>query len=492
MADNHTESEGRVRSYLANHGGSVEDAGGRGLTDEMARAIGVDKPAALSAILGRMESDGVITRDMRGLRTYRISLATSDEPALVAAEPGPGLADNGGSSRTGRHAGRSVGLRDARPEELVPTDLPDAPRAGAMSLREALSRRPAAPEVAAAAAVAAPAAVEPDPAAEPTEQSPAKAVSLRDAIKRKAAAGSDPAPVPAPAAVSAAPAQRAAPARRDFPSAEPATSQRPAARSMSLRDALAAESDTDAPAWAREPTSQFSAAPTAAGPDYRTTTSTRLREPAAPPWVDDDPGTKTKKRKAGKADRPKRADKSAQKAAQKAERRRRLQDQLSISVPKAPPSATIVTAVGVAVAGLVLVAVISVVVSRGSTHHVPTNDTVSSSTDACAVVDTALASAAFGQPAGPPNFVLDSCVYDDGTHELIVVVYRSNARALFDAGRSSQALDVPGIGDGAYYVDGRLRVLKGNSLLLVTLGPIPASTPNPKLVALAGTAAGRL
>ncbi|MDQ1398948.1 MAG: hypothetical protein QOK20_880, partial [Acidimicrobiaceae bacterium] len=128
MADNHTESEGRVRSYLANHGGSVEDAGGRGLTDEMARAIGVDKPAALSAILGRMESDGVITRDMRGLRTYRISLATSDEPALVAAEPGPGLADNGGSSRTGRHAGRSVGLRDARPEELVPTDLPDAPR----------------------------------------------------------------------------------------------------------------------------------------------------------------------------------------------------------------------------------------------------------------------------------------------------------------------------------------------------------------------------
>ena len=127
---------------------------------------------------------------------------------------------------------------------------------------------------------------------------------------------------------------------------------------MSLRDALAAGSETDAPAWDREPTSSLSAAPAAAGTDYRTTTSTRLREPVAPPWVDDDPGTKSKKRKSSKADRPKRADKSAQKAAQKAERRRRLQDQLSISVPKAPPSATIVTAVGVAVAGLVLVAVI--------------------------------------------------------------------------------------------------------------------------------------
>jgi hypothetical protein len=140
----------------------------------------------------------------------------------------------------------------------------------------------------------------------------------------------------------------------------------------------------------------------------------------------------------------------------------------------------------------VLVAVISVVVSRGSTHHVPSNDTVSSSTDACAVVDSGMATAAFGQDAGPPHFVLDSCVYDDGTHELIVAVYRTNGRALFDAGRSSQAQDIPGIGDGSYYVDGRLRVLKGNSLLLVTLGPIPATTPNPKLVTLASTAAGRL
>jgi hypothetical protein len=150
------------------------------------------------------------------------------------------------------------------------------------------------------------------------------------------------------------------------------------------------------------------------------------------------------------------------------------------------------TATGVTVAGLVLIAVISVVVTRGSTPHVVSNDTVSSSTDACQVVNSDLATTAFGQPAGAPHFVLDSCVYDDGTHELIVAVYRQNARALFDAGRSAQAQDVPGIGDGAYYVDGRLRVLKGSSLLLVTLGPVPAATLNPKLLAMANLAVSRL
>jgi hypothetical protein len=500
MADNDIENEERVRSYLADHGGSVEDAGGRGLTDEMARAIGVDKPAALSAILGRMESDGVITRDMRGLRTYRISLTGSDEPALVAAEPGPARAESGGGSRTVGRGGRSVSLRDAVPEP-APTDAPESPRA-AVSLREALSRRPAVvePAVVEPAAVEGALATAGAAAAQSSDQAPAQAVSLRDAIKRMVPGASS--PPPAAPVSGAASARRAAPPEGAVAHAAPAPPRRGAAatdtsverspaRAMSLREALAGGA-TEAPP-PDSATTQFPAAAPFTGLDNGTTRSTRLREPVVSPWVDDEPKSKGKKGKPGKDKRP-RADKSARKAAQKAERRRKLRRQLSIPVPelKAPPSATIVTAVGAAVAGLVLVAVISVVVSRGSTHHVPSNDTVSSSTDACAVVDSGMATAAFGQDAGPPHFVLDSCVYDDGTHELIVAVYRTNGRALFDAGRSSQAQDIPGIGDGSYYVDGRLRVLKGNSLLLVTLGPIPATTPNPKLVTLASTAAGRL
>ncbi len=495
MADNDIENEGRVRSYLANHGGSVEDAGGRGLTDEMARAIGVDKPAALSAILGRMESDGVITREMRGLRTYSISLTGSDEPALVAAEPGPARAESGGGSRTVGRGGRSVSLRDALPEP-PPTDPPESPRA-AMSLREALSRRPAVVEPAAVELLRPTAGEAP---AQPTDEAPAQAVSLRDAIKRKAPGASAPPPV-APTSTAASARRAGSPQDAVVPAAptgpgrvtrgtDSSSVDRSPGRALSLREALSAGGTTEASPSDWAPTTQFPEAAPFTGPDNGTTRSTRLREPVVSPWVDDEPKSKGRKGKPGKDNRPKRADRSAQKA----ERRRKLRSQLSIQVPdmKAPPSATIVTAVGAAVAGLVLVAVISVVVSRGSTHHVPSNDTVSSSTDACAVVDSAMATTAFGQDAGPPHFVLDSCVYDDGTHELIVAVYRTNGRALFDAGRSSQAQDIPGIGDGSYYVDGRLRVLKGNSLLLVTLGPVPATTPNPKLVTLASTAAGRL
>jgi len=75
----------RILSYLADHGGAVADPAGRGLTDAMAETLG-ERPAALSAILGQMESDGVIEREMRGLRTYRISLvASAPAPAWQAA-----------------------------------------------------------------------------------------------------------------------------------------------------------------------------------------------------------------------------------------------------------------------------------------------------------------------------------------------------------------------------------------------------------------------
>jgi hypothetical protein len=157
----------------------------------------------------------------------------------------------------------------------------------------------------------------------------------------------------------------------------------------------------------------------------------------------------------------------------------------------APPSSILLTAVIVAATGLILLAIILVVVAQ-SGKHVPVNETVPLSSDACNVVNPDLATSVLGQPAGPPHFVLGECVYDNGTDELIVEVFRQNARTLFDNGHGSSAQDVPGLGDGAYYADGSLRVIKGTSLLEVALGPTPAPTAPPKLVKLASDALARL
>lgn len=164
---------------------------------------------------------------------------------------------------------------------------------------------------------------------------------------------------------------------------------------------------------------------------------------------------------------------------------------LSDASVKAPPSSIVVTAVVVAAAGLVLTAVILVVVAR-SGRHVSVQEIVPLSSDACNVVTADMATTVFNGPAGPPHFVLGECVYDNGTDELIVEVFRQNARSLYDTGHSALATDVPDLGDGAYFIDGRLRVLKGTSLLSIALGPTPPATLPPKLLALANTAVGRL
>ena len=101
--------------------------------------------------------------------------------------------------------------------------------------------------------------------------------------------------------------------------------------------------------------------------------------------------------------------------------------------------------------------------------------TVKAAPDACALVTPQEGTAAFGGPAGPPHFVLDTCVYDNGSHELIVALARHDAKAQYNAGRAASAQPVAGIGDSAYTWNGRLAVLKGSSVMLLTL--VPASPP---------------
>lgn len=84
-----TSSRERVIAYLTEHGGSVESADGRGLTRQMADAIGYTDLSGLNGLLTRLERDGVLTRDVRGRRTFRIALAAAGSPRLVrATSPG--------------------------------------------------------------------------------------------------------------------------------------------------------------------------------------------------------------------------------------------------------------------------------------------------------------------------------------------------------------------------------------------------------------------
>src|SRR3954468_18145555 len=64
----------RIFAYLQQHGGRVESPDGLGLTSEMASATGYTQVAALNAMLVRLESEGLITREVRGKRTLAVSL----------------------------------------------------------------------------------------------------------------------------------------------------------------------------------------------------------------------------------------------------------------------------------------------------------------------------------------------------------------------------------------------------------------------------------
>jgi len=128
MADGSPAIEERIRSYLAERGG-VEDPAGRGLTDEMARFLGVDNPATLSVTLAEMERDDLITRATRGLRTFRIALVgpagTNNAPPVSPESLGKGT-DPGSPP-----AARAISLRDALAaggaEAAAPTGSPLPP-----------------------------------------------------------------------------------------------------------------------------------------------------------------------------------------------------------------------------------------------------------------------------------------------------------------------------------------------------------------------------
>src|SRR3954449_392991 len=74
-----------VLAYLRRQGGDLLSADGRGITHRMAAALGY-KLGSLGRVLAELEHDGLIEREIRGKRTYRITLRENvDAPVRTRA-----------------------------------------------------------------------------------------------------------------------------------------------------------------------------------------------------------------------------------------------------------------------------------------------------------------------------------------------------------------------------------------------------------------------
>src|SRR4051812_21318142 len=86
-----------VLAYLRRQGGDLLSADGRGITHRMAVALGY-KLGSLGRLLSEMEQDGLIEREVRGKRTYRIRLR--EDGAAPSAALALAVADADGASES--------------------------------------------------------------------------------------------------------------------------------------------------------------------------------------------------------------------------------------------------------------------------------------------------------------------------------------------------------------------------------------------------------
>ncbi len=77
----------RILAYLCAHDGSVESATGHGLTREVAAQVGCQSLGALNRVLNRLDKEGVISRDVQGRRTYRITLMNASPTQPAGGKP---------------------------------------------------------------------------------------------------------------------------------------------------------------------------------------------------------------------------------------------------------------------------------------------------------------------------------------------------------------------------------------------------------------------
>src|SRR3954471_18548929 len=78
-------SRERIVDYIAAEGGRITSPDGRGLTSKLAESAGYRDLGVLNAMLSRLETEGVITRDIRGRRTFAITLNKGAGSGAAAA-----------------------------------------------------------------------------------------------------------------------------------------------------------------------------------------------------------------------------------------------------------------------------------------------------------------------------------------------------------------------------------------------------------------------
>ena len=78
-------SRERIVDYIAAQGGRITSPDGRGLTSRLAASAGYRDLGVLNAMLSRLETEGVIRRDIRGRRTFAITLAKRSGGRAAAA-----------------------------------------------------------------------------------------------------------------------------------------------------------------------------------------------------------------------------------------------------------------------------------------------------------------------------------------------------------------------------------------------------------------------
>jgi DNA-binding MarR family transcriptional regulator len=110
----------KIIGYLRERDGVVTSDDGRGLTAAIAAQVGYDDLPTLNGMLARLERDGVIEREIRGKRTYRISLV---EDGRAAARRSDGRGDRGAQAITEpapsvAELKRTLALLEARVAEL--------------------------------------------------------------------------------------------------------------------------------------------------------------------------------------------------------------------------------------------------------------------------------------------------------------------------------------------------------------------------------------
>ncbi len=86
-ARNKAPKRDQIVDYLKQQGGTIRSDDGRGLTAAMAKAVGYRDVTVLNNMLARLESEGLITRDVRGRRTFAISLRGTGRSSANGRRP---------------------------------------------------------------------------------------------------------------------------------------------------------------------------------------------------------------------------------------------------------------------------------------------------------------------------------------------------------------------------------------------------------------------